>query len=162
MAEEKASPQEKNGKKKKLFLIGGIALVAIILIGIIAYLLLNKGDDTQVTDKNVPVPQVNATNLGPMVDLQDFVVNIISDEENHYVKTAITLEVSNSSASEEVGMRMPQMRDTIILIFGNKDYRELQDLQGKKQLKAEISSRINAILQTGQVVAVYFTAFVVQ
>jgi flagellar FliL protein len=57
---------------------------------------------------------------------------------------------------------MPQMRDAIILLISNKTFEELQDLQGKKQLKAELQSRINSILQTGKVTSIYFTNFVVQ
>ena len=54
------------------------------------------------------------------------------------------------------------MRDTILMLIGNKTYEELQDLQGKKQLKAELMSNINSFLQTGKVKSIYFTNFVVQ
>jgi flagellar FliL protein len=57
---------------------------------------------------------------------------------------------------------MPQIRDAILLLVGNKTFEELQDLEGKKQLKAEIMSKINGILQTGKVKAIFFTEFVVQ
>ena len=57
---------------------------------------------------------------------------------------------------------MPQIRDAILLLVGNKTFEELQDLQGKKQLKAELLSKINAILQSGQAKSIYFTDFVVQ
>ena len=32
----------------------------------------------------------------------------------------------------EVEQRMPQVRDAVLLLIGNKTYEELQDLQGKK------------------------------
>jgi flagellar FliL protein len=35
-------------------------------------------------------------------------------------------------------------------------------LQGKKQLKAEITTKINSFLQSGQIKSIYFTDFVVQ
>ena len=57
---------------------------------------------------------------------------------------------------------MPQVRDAVLLLIGNKTYEELQDLQGKKQLKAELMNKINSFLQTGKVSSVYFTNFVVQ
>ena len=34
--------------------------------------------------------------------------------------------------------------------------------QGKKQLKAEITTKINSFLQSGQIKSIYFTDFVVQ
>ena len=57
---------------------------------------------------------------------------------------------------------MPQIRDAILLLIGNKTFEELQDLQGKKQLKAEITSKMNSFLKAGKVKAIYITNFVVQ
>ncbi len=57
---------------------------------------------------------------------------------------------------------MPQIRDAILLLIGNKTYEELQDIQGKNQVKAEVKSRINSFLRTGKVNNVYPTDFVVQ
>jgi flagellar FliL protein len=89
-------------------------------------------------------------------------VNIISGDTAHYVKASLTVELTNIEVQSEVEKRMPQMRDSILLLISNKTYEELQDLQGKKQLKAEILSKLNSFLQTGQVRSVYFTNFVVQ
>lgn len=163
MAEE--TPQEAPKSKKKLFIIIGVAIA--LLLGCLAggYFFYMKAQQKSAEEENqsqVYIPEINPVNLGPMVDINDFVVNIISGEETHYVKVALTVELSNEPSAEEVNMRMPQMRDAIILILGSKDYRELQDIQGKKQLKAEILSRINSIIQSGKVVSIYFTEFVVQ
>jgi flagellar FliL protein len=48
------------------------------------------------------------------------------------------------------------------MLVGNKTYEELQDLQGKRQLKAEMIVKINSFLRAGQVNNIYFTDFVVQ
>ena len=42
----------------------------------------------------------------------------------------------------------PNIRDTILLLIGNKTFEELEDLQGKKQLKAELTSKINSFLKS--------------
>ncbi len=97
-----------------------------------------------------------------MVDIEEFIVNIISADSNHYVKASLTLELTNEESREELTKRMPQTRDAILLLLGNKTYEELQDLQGKKQLKAELINRINSFLQSGKVKSIYFTNFVVQ
>jgi flagellar FliL protein len=78
------------------------------------------------------------------------------------VKASLTIELTNEPVKVELTQRMPQIRDAILLLVGNKTYEELQDLQGKKQLKAEMTSKINSILQTGKIKAIYFTDFVVQ
>lgn len=170
MAEKKDTKKEaarEGGGKKKLFIIAGAALVVLlILAGVAGFFLLQKkeaAEEQQDPGLEVPVPELNQTaTIGPMVDITEFIVNIISDEANHYVKAALTIELSNDEVKEEVEKRMPQIRDSILLLVGNKTYEELQDLQGKKQLKAELTSKINGILQTGKVKAIYFTDFVVQ
>jgi flagellar protein FliL len=171
MAEKKSTQKtpdtaESGSKKKKLLLIGGGALLLVILIGTaigLFFLLKDDGDAEPAPGSTVPVPQLNTNiTIGPMVNIDSFIVNIISADSNHYVKASFTLELSNETTKEEVNRRMPQIRDSILLLLGNKTYEELQDLQGKKQLKAELMSKINAVLVSGRVDSIYFTDFVVQ
>ena len=178
MADKKEDPKpEEGGKsKKKLFIIIGAAvLVLAILAGVAGYFLLKKTPPAAEsgaagmepaahgeaaapgTPGAVPKPDV-----GPMVKIDEFIVNIISEEGSHYVKTSMSIEMSNAAVVEETTTRMPQIRDAVLLLIGNKTFEELQDLQGKKQLKAEITTKINSFLQTGQIKSIYFTDFVVQ
>lgn len=166
MAENKET-NPKGGNKKKLFIIIGAAVLVLLLAGGFGawYLLKNKPapEETQNPAQKVPVPALNQqSQIGPMVNIEEFVVNIISGDAAHYVKASITVELTNEQVQNEVEMRMPQMRDAILLLISNKTYEELQDLQGKKQLKAELSSKMNSFLQSGKVVSIYFTDFVVQ
>ncbi len=168
MAEKKKELVEpQSGSKKKLFLI--IGLIAVVLLaggGTAAFLMMKKAPEPKETidpAKQVPVPDLNQqADIGPQVNIEEFIVNIISSDTAHYVKASLTVELTNPEVKAEVEKRMPQMRDAILLLIGNKTFEELQDLQGKKQLKAEITSKINSFLKTGKVKAVYLTNFVVQ
>lgn len=171
MAEKKGTQKAPEGaeggsKKKLIIIIAGVLL--IVLIGSAAgwyFFLRAKPQDEKPADPGleVPVPELKkSVDIGPMVNIEEFIVNIISAENNHYVKASFTLELTNELSKEEVTRRMPQVRDSILLLVGNKTYEELQDLQGKKQLKAELTSKLNAILQSGSVKSIYFTDFVVQ
>ncbi len=173
MAEKKGSqksPEDSqgNGKKKKIIIISIAAAVLLLFLiaGAAAVFFLLKGngeDDKEQSRLEVPVPELDKnSNIGPMVNIDEFIVNIISAENSHYVKASFTLELNNEVVREEVERRMPQIRDSILLLLGNKTYDELQDLQGKKQLKAELTSKINSFLVTGRVKSIYFTQFVVQ
>lgn len=97
-----------------------------------------------------------------MVNLSEFLVNIISEDNSNYLKTSMTIELSNTDAQHELDKRMPQVRDAILMLLSNKTYDELYDLHGKKQLKAEITLTVNALLSSGDVTAVYLTDFIVQ
>lgn len=176
MAEKKEEPKtEEGGKsKKKLFIIIGAAvLVLAILAGIAGYFLLKKSPtaaEPGAGEHGAPAAHGEAAApgtavkpaVGPMVKIDEFIVNIISEEGSHYVKTSMTLEMTNAAVVEEATTRMPQIRDSVLLLIGNKTFEELQDLQGKKQLKAEITTKINSFLQSGQIKSIYFTDFVVQ
>lgn len=163
-ADDKAGEKKKG--KGKLLLIIGAAVVLLAVVGVLLWFFLLKpkpeADGGDQGDK-VPVPTVSdEAQIGPMVNVREFIVNIISEDERHYVKAALTVELSSEAAEEEFNQRLPQVRDAILLLVGNKTYEELQDLQGKKQLKAELILRLNSILKTGKVKAIYFTDFVVQ
>ncbi len=168
MAEKKEAPVEKSGGKKKLFIIIGAVVVVLLISGGVGawwFLLRDKPVDKDAKDpaQQVQVPAIGQpAAIGPMVNIEEFIVNIISGDAAHYVKTSLTVELTNEQVKTEVEQRMPQMRDAILLLIGNKTYEELQDLQGKKQLKAELLSTVNSFLQTGKVVSIYFTNFVVQ
>jgi flagellar protein FliL len=166
MAEKKEAAVEKGSKKKLYIIIGAVVLVLLIAGGGGAwYFLRNKPapEGEKTAGQQVPVPALGQhAQIGPMVNIEEFIVNIISGDAAHYVKTSITVELNNEDVKAEVEQRMPQMRDAILLLIGNKTYEELQDLQGKKQLKAELQNRINSFLTTGQVISIYFTNFVVQ
>jgi len=167
MAEKKEAAAEKAGGKKKLFIILAVVILVLLLGGGFGawYFMKVKAapDEKKDPAQQVPVPALGQqAQIGPMVNIDEFIVNIISGDAAHYVKASITVELTNELVKTEVEQRMPQVRDAILLLIGNKTYEELQDLQGKKQLKAELLEKINSFLQTGKVASVYFTNFVVQ
>lgn len=167
MAEEKKDVEEGGKSKKKLFIIiGAVVLLLLIGGGVAGFFLLKKDEvppEQQDPGANVPVPVVDQkADIGPMVPVDEFIVNIISNDTPHYVKASLSIELSDELVVEEVTKRMPQIRDAVLLLIGNKTFEELQDLQGKRQLKAELTSRINSFLQSGRVRSIYFTNFVVQ
>lgn len=173
MAEKKAEKQEepKKNRKKRLIVIIAAALALLLVAGGSGYYFLilkpkmeemrrKQEEESKVAALIKPVPE--EARIGPMVEIKEFVVNIIGSDTPHYVKASLSLELDRDATMDEVNKRMPQIRDAILLLIGNKTYEELQDLQGKKQLKAEITSKINSFLKSGKVKAVYFTNFVVQ
>jgi flagellar FliL protein len=160
------SEGKNDGRKKKLIIIiAGVIILLLIIAGAALFFLKPVPETVKDMDPGlgVPVPVISQSQaIGPMVKIDEFIVNIISEEGNHYVKASLTIELDKVEVVEETHSRMPQIRDSILLLVGNKTFEELHDLQGKKQLKAELVSKINSFLQAGKVKAIYFTDFVVQ
>ena len=69
---------------------------------------------------------------------------------------------SEAESVEKIEERMPQLRDSVILLASDYSYDELEGIDGKFRLKDDIHARVNAVLEPIQVQRVYFTEFVVQ
>ncbi|TYP00201.1 flagellar FliL protein [Geothermobacter ehrlichii] len=160
---EKTEKAPEGGGKKKLILIIAIALVVLIGGGVAAFLLLGGSDEEAKKGKAAQeAAALESSDVGPMVNIESFIVNILDESGTRYLKAAMTLELTNEQAVDEVNQRMPQIRDAVIMLIGNKSFNELQDLQGKMQLRAELTAKLNSFLKTGKIKRIYFTDFVVQ
>lgn len=162
MAKGDAEQPEEGGGKKKMIIIIAAVLVLLIGAGVGAFLFLGGEEDKISPEEEQAELERQKKQVGPMVNIDSFIVNILDDEESRYLKAAITLEVSSEETSMELNQRMPQIKDAILLLVGNKTFGELNDLQGKIQLRAELINKVNSILLKGKVKRIYFTDFVVQ
>lgn len=168
--EKKKEEPEKGGGKQKLIMIIAAVLLLIAAGGAAYYFLVvkphkeheqqKKAEESKAAAMIKPIPE--EAKIGPMVEIKEFVVNIIGEDATHYVKASLSLELDKDSTVDEVNKRMPQIRDAILLLISNKTFAELQDIQGKNQVKAELRSKINSFLKTGSVNNIYLTDFVVQ
>ncbi|MDY0212624.1 MAG: flagellar basal body-associated FliL family protein [Desulfuromonadaceae bacterium] len=162
MAEEE-NQNKSSGKLKLILLVLGV-VVLLLAVGVAAYLLGTTKSAKQAEEgssESLAQSRERAA-IGPMVNINDFIINILDKNETRYLKAAITIELHNPETAAEVVERMAQIRDAILLLIGNKTFAELSDLQGKLQLRAEIIARLNKILVKGKVKGIYFTEFVVQ
>ena len=156
-------PEKGSGSKKKLIIIIAAVLVLLIGAGVGTFLFMGENAEEKISPEQEQAElEKQAKQIGPMVNVDSFIVNILDDQESRYLKAAITLEVDGEEASMELSQRMPQIKDAILLLIGNKTFGELNDLQGKIQLRAELINKINSILLKGKVKRIYFTDFVVQ
>jgi flagellar protein FliL len=99
---------------------------------------------------------------GVMFDLDPFIVNLADAPDIRYLKMTIKLEVENEGVSTNLSSRMPQLRDTILVLLSSKDSTTIRTPQGKFQLRDEITQRVNGLLPKPGVKTAYFTDFVVQ
>jgi flagellar FliL protein len=99
---------------------------------------------------------------GAIYDVDPFIVNLSDTPEVRYLKLTVKLELENQEASAELASRVPQLRDTILVLLTSKDSASIRTPQGKFQLRDEITQRVNSLLPKPGVRAAYFTDFVVQ
>lgn len=164
MADKKS---DKQGGKGMVILLVVMALLLLIAVGVGAYVIGTRESSAANDPADQPTLTVQSQTgkgaaQGPLVELDEFIVNLMDEQETRYLKAALTLELSNQAVVEEVGLRKAQVRDAVLLLIGSKTFDELRDLQGKLQLRAELARRINEFLGSGKVAKIYFTDFVVQ
>jgi len=99
---------------------------------------------------------------GAIFDLDPFIVNLADAPEIRYLKLTVKLEVDAADPATELGPRVPQIRDTILVLLSSKEAAAVKTPQGKFQLRDEITKRVNDLLPKAAVRTAYFTEFVVQ
>lgn len=104
----------------------------------------------------------SAVTPGAMFDMEPFIVNLADSPEIRYLKITVKLEVENEAVSAELSSRVPQIRDTVLVLLSSKDSNTVRTTQGKFQLRDEITQRVNGLLSKPGIRSAYFTDFVVQ
>lgn len=99
---------------------------------------------------------------GVIFETDPFIVNLADAPDIRYLKLTVKLEVENETISASLASRVPQLRDTILVLLSSKESASIRTPQGKFQLRDEITQRVNALLPKPGVKTVYFTDFVVQ
>lgn len=159
------SPPKKAKSKLLLILVIGVLLVALLGVGgFIVYkqVMGGGGDDADKKTKTESAAKKEASKLGVVTGLDPFIVNLSGEAGKRYIKVTMQLELSSKEGIEEVQQRMPQIKDSVITVLSSKTTEDLLTVDGKFQLKEQILTRVNILLQTGVVKNVYFVEFVIQ
>ncbi|MDR2151930.1 MAG: flagellar basal body-associated FliL family protein [Helicobacteraceae bacterium] len=166
MANVKPEDEKEEPKKKSpalLIVAGGVALFLIALILVLVLLLGSSGESVQPQQISGSKATTSVEPmLGPMVDLDQFIVNLLSADGRRYLKTSVSLELTHKNAGAEVENKMPLIRDAIIRQLSSKRFDEISTESGKERLREEIKNNVNRYLIDGQIKSVYFTSFVIQ
>ena len=149
----------------KWIIIGVAALLVIGGGGFVAFSMLSSKDDAAETEEAVEEEgseKMSSLDVGHMLGLDVFIVNLAGEGGSRYLKVKLELELSVENLKAEIGNRLPQIRDTILVSMSSKSFADIDTAQGKFRLKEEIVGHVNKLLTTGNIKNVYFTEFVIQ
>ena len=172
MAEQaKAQEVPPNDKKKNLVIIIAAAIVAVAILGAAAMFFLGGKSGKKPAQESAKVESKAEGGHGEekgeggtvanIYPLEPFIVNIYDGQEIRYLKIKVEFELASPAAKAELDSKAAQLRDAILILLTTKTMQEIQDLQGKNQLRDQILAAVNKIAP-GKVTKVYFTDFVVQ
>jgi len=175
MAKDEQAPAETEGggSKKKMFIIVGAAVAVAVILGVVAFMLMGKGDKKEHGKEEAKVEGGEhggaaaagkdgaATGVSNIYPLEPFIVNIYDGQELRYLKVKVEIEMAGA-VKGELDARLAPIRDAVLVLLSAKTLQDIQDVQGKNQLKEEILVAINKIIPPGKIAKIYFTDFVVQ
>lgn len=178
MAKDEQSPAEtEGGSKKKMFIIIGAAVAVALVLGVVAFMLLGKGDKKEGGKEGAKTEakaegghgaaaeghggKDGAAGASNMFPLEPFIVNIYDGQELRYLKVKVEMEMAGATKGD-LDARLAPIRDAVLVLLSAKTLHDIQDVQGKNQLKEEILVAVNKIITPGKISKVYFTDFVVQ
>lgn len=100
--------------------------------------------------------------MGPIYKMDTLIVNLADQGGKRYLRVTMELELSAPEVLEEINLRMPQLRDQILMVLPSKQYSDISTTEGKIALRDELITKMNSVLKSGTVTMIYFTEFVVQ
>jgi len=177
MADEEKEVKEDGAEEKPAKKSSKLLIIILLITGLIiggggaaAFLFLKnmKSDekkeavDEKTSKEGETAEKTDPDKLGPVLALDSFIINLAGAGGRNYLKMEIALEFDNIAVQTEVENKMPQIKDTILLLLSTKSFEDIQSANGKLMLKNEIISRLNKFLTTGIIQNMYFTNFVVQ
>ncbi|MFB3925568.1 MAG: flagellar basal body-associated FliL family protein [Syntrophales bacterium] len=161
--EEERKEQELEGgggdKKSKGALVKWVVIGAVVALlvggGAAGFLYFKKASGKKEAASKEQVTTAIWT-------MEPFIVNLIDNNGERYLKISIELEVSDKNIIPEMNKLKPKLRDNVLDLLTAKSYKDLVDMVGKQRLRDEIMMRLNSFLVGGKIVKVYFTEFVIQ
>lgn len=100
---------------------------------------------------------------GPQnIEFKPFMVNLNDAGGKRFLRLTMSVEVNTPALGQEVNSKMPQFRDSILLLLTSLSYDDIATLDGKMRLRSQMLNRINSQLTSGKVRNIYFSEFVVQ
>jgi flagellar FliL protein len=99
---------------------------------------------------------------GPMVKLENFVIQLKAVDSERYVRVAFDLELGKQEDEEAIKSRLSMIRDSVISYFSDRTLDELRGSDGMDHIKETLLKKLDGIVPGHRIKAIYITDFIVQ
>jgi flagellar FliL protein len=132
-------------KSKKMLIIGIVLLLLIVAGG--AGWFFSRGSSAPAAGHEEAAKKAEPAHEAKFVPLGDnFTVNLQREEGDQYLQAGITLKVMQPELEEKIKSVMPEIRSKLLFLLSSKKPSELQTVEGKKKLIAEIIAEVDTVL----------------
>ena len=94
--------------------------------------------------------------------LENIVVNPAGTGGSRFLSVSFGFELESESTKAEFEERDAVIRDALITIMSSKTVAQLTDAKQKEIARFQIKKRVSQLLQSNELVGVYYTDFVLQ
>ncbi len=163
MPEETTPAAAPAPKRKKSRLLIVVIAVIVMVAGIGGFMFMRGSHAKTGAEAAKPVASGPAQyyTLDPSL-----VVNFQDKRAIRFLQVGVSLMSHDPKAIDAAKAAEPRIRNTLLLLFSNQDYKTLSTTKGKLALQKEALQRVQAVLKKSigrpGIQAVYFTSFVMQ
>jgi len=163
---EKAAAKGGGLLENKAVLLGiVVAVQALLAFGLTQFVIVPRlGIQEGAVNASTPAATAGeAPEIGVLVGLEELIVTLQSETKlPRYLRADVNLEVSDQAVADLVAARLPQMRDTVIMVLSSRTPAEIQRPEGKQALRDEIFRRLSEKLPPESLRNIYFSDLVIQ
>jgi flagellar basal body-associated protein FliL len=169
--EDLENVEKKPLKKKFLIMVGGIILIAILL-GAGGFVIVKSmtapseaAENTAQNDSSKAAKETSAEFTGIFYSDFDAFITVLAPSETNkftYLKFVPKFEMSNAKSLTEIAQKLPLVEDKINSVMTDLEWDSVKSEKGRERQAEKLQKKLNEILETGEIVKVYFTTFVVQ
>ncbi|GEM_PF-2114877 len=111
-----------------------------------------------------PPPAADEKNslVGPLVDLEAFLVNLNEEKSSSYLRTKLQLEVEDQATADMVEKAKPILRSELLGYLSSLTVAETRGAEAKEKINADVLKLINDRIGSAKAKRLFFTEFVVQ
>ena len=151
---------------KIVFALVGILFVVMIGLTGGLFMIWTKLSATEAQANTVAITngesQEMQPGLGTIFPMDTFIVNLADESGKRYLRITMDLELTPETVADDIKKRLPQMRDSILMVLPSKRFEDIRTVEGKTSLRNEIIANLNGLFGHERISNIYFTEFVVQ
>lgn len=142
-------------KNNKLLTIMLIVLVCITLLGVVALLVVFqlKGDDKE--EAGPTIDQI----VESSIDIPEITTNLAG---NKFIRISLKVQTDSLEAAEELTKRDFQVKNIVITELSEMTPKDLEGKQGKATFESSLKTKINELMDAGEIQKVYITSYIIQ
>ncbi len=145
-----------------------VGILFIVMVGLTGglFMIWSKLSATEAQAHSAAVQngegQEMQQSLGTIFPMDTFIVNLADEGGKRYLRITMDLELTQGTIADDLKKRLPQIRDSILMVLPSKRFEEIRTVEGKINLRNEIIANLNGLFGKESISNIYFTEFVVQ